>query len=65
MKRFNYALIAALALASTSALAEGGSERSKAFWEQFRLSQEQVHGKQDEAVVKEQRKQEQEKVAKE
>ncbi|QBF28191.1 hypothetical protein EXN22_21805 [Pseudomonas tructae] len=47
-----YVLVAVLALGSSAALAEGGAERSKQFWENFRLSQEQIHGKKDEAVAK-------------
>ncbi|MDD0974368.1 hypothetical protein [Pseudomonas fontis] len=64
MKLFKFALIAALALGSTTAFAEGGAERSKAFWEQFRLSQEQVHGSKTDNVVKDQRP-EQERVVQE
>ncbi|CAK9887822.1 MULTISPECIES: hypothetical protein [Pseudomonas] len=47
-----YVLMAVLALGSSAALAEGGAERSRQFWENFRLSQEQIHGKKDQAVVK-------------
>ncbi|MGF6590654.1 hypothetical protein [Pseudomonas sp. 2835] len=47
-----YVLMAVLALGSSAALAEGGAERSKQFWENFRLSQEQIHGKKDQAVAK-------------
>ncbi|MCP3751272.1 hypothetical protein [Pseudomonas sp. SBB6] len=46
-----YVLMAVLALGSSAALAEGGAERSKQFWENFRLSQEQIHGKKDQALV--------------
>jgi hypothetical protein len=51
MSLIKYALMGVLALGSGAALAEGGAERSKQFWEKFRLSQEQIHGKQDQAVV--------------
>ena len=51
MSLIKYVLMGVLALGSGAALAEGGSERSKQFWEKFRLSQEQVHGKKDQAVV--------------
>ena len=39
-----YALIALLALGSTSAMAEGGAERSRLFVQQFKESQEQLWG---------------------
>lgn len=52
MSLIKYALMGVLALGSGAALAEGGAERSKQFWENFRLSQEQVHGKKDQAVAK-------------
>ncbi|MDD2047863.1 hypothetical protein [Pseudomonas putida] len=51
MSLIKYALMGVLALGSGAALAEGGAERSKQFWEKFRLSQEQIHGKQDQAVA--------------
>ncbi|TDF81698.1 hypothetical protein [Pseudomonas sp. H9] len=51
MSLIKYVLMGVLALGSGTALAEGGAERSKQFWEKFRLSQEQVHGKKDQAVV--------------
>ncbi|WP_422417889.1 hypothetical protein [Pseudomonas sp. GZD-222] len=51
MSLIKYALMGVLALGSGAALAEGGAERSKQFWENFRLSQEQVHGKKDQAVA--------------
>lgn len=51
MSLIKYVLMGALALGSGSALAEGGAERSKQFWEKFRLSQEQLHGKKDQALV--------------
>ncbi|WP_442112478.1 hypothetical protein [Pseudomonas sp. NUPR-001] len=51
MSLIKYVLMGVLALGSGAALAEGGSERSKQFWEKFRLSQEQIHGKKDQAVA--------------
>ena len=51
MSLIKYVLMGVLALGSGAALAEGGAERSKQFWEKFRLSQEQIHGKQDQAVA--------------
>ncbi|MDD2057750.1 hypothetical protein N5D52_03340 [Pseudomonas sp. GD03860] len=51
MSLIKYVLTGVLALGSSAALAEGGAERSKQFWENFRLSQEQVHGKKDQAVA--------------
>lgn len=44
MNLSKYALIAALLLGSSAAMAEGGAERTKAFWAEFRKSQERVHG---------------------
>ncbi|MEE1868277.1 MULTISPECIES: hypothetical protein [Pseudomonas] len=52
MSLIKYALMAVLALGSGAALAEGGAERSKQFWEKFRLSQEQIHGDKDQAIAK-------------
>ncbi|PSS57075.1 hypothetical protein [Pseudomonas sp. BBP2017] len=51
MNLIKYALVGVLALGSGAALAEGGAERSKQFWANFRLSQEQLHGNKDQAVV--------------
>lgn len=51
MSLIKYALMGVLALGSGAALAEGGAERSKQFWEKFRLSQEQLHGKKDQAFA--------------
>ncbi|MFQ6574375.1 hypothetical protein [Pseudomonas sp. UM16] len=51
MSLIKYALMGVLALGSGAALAEGGAERSQQFWEKFRLSQEQIHGNKDQAVV--------------
>lgn len=54
MNLSKYALIATLLLGSSAAFAEGGAERSKAFWAEFRKSQERVHGeKQQEVAQKE------------
>ncbi|UVJ43082.1 hypothetical protein NVV94_21280 [Pseudomonas sp. LS1212] len=44
MNRIQVLFITVLALGSTSAMAEGGSERSQAFWKEFRVSQERIHG---------------------
>lgn len=55
------ALIAALVLGSGAAVAEGGAERSQAFWAEFRKSQERVHGEDRKEVV---RKDVEQKVAK-
>lgn len=39
-----YALIAVLALGSTSVMAEGGAERARLFVQQFKESQQQLWG---------------------
>ncbi|MBV6286260.1 hypothetical protein [Pseudomonas aegrilactucae] len=44
MNLSKFALIMALVLGSGTAIAEGGAERSQAFWAEFRKSQERVHG---------------------
>ncbi|MCY1396183.1 hypothetical protein D3C76_757850 [compost metagenome] len=44
MSKFELLFVTLLAVGSTSALAEGGSERSQAFWKEFRTSQERIHG---------------------
>ncbi|MFK8332534.1 hypothetical protein M2D63_021250 [Pseudomonas sp. BJa5] len=51
MSLTKYVLVGILALGSSAALAEGGAERSKQFWENFRLTQEQIHGKKDQAFA--------------
>ena len=54
MNLSKYALIVVLLLGSGTAFAEGGAERSQAFWAEFRKSQERVHGeKQQEVAQKE------------
>ena len=65
MSLIKYVLMAVLALGSSAALAEGGAERSRQFWENFRLSQEQIHGKKDQAVAESERESKQKQVAKE
>lgn len=64
MNLTKYLLLALLTLGSTTALAEGGAERSRQFWEAFRQDQQRLHG--DQAVAERERKQAQEarKVAK-
>ncbi|MBV4537640.1 MULTISPECIES: hypothetical protein [Pseudomonas] len=57
MNLTKYLLLALLTLGSTTALAEGGAERSRQFWEAFRQDQERLHGKQDQAVAERERKQ--------
>ncbi|MCY1409876.1 hypothetical protein D3C76_262050 [compost metagenome] len=44
MSKFELLLVSLLAMGSTSAMAEGGSERSQAFWKEFRATQERIHG---------------------
>lgn len=51
MSLTKYVLVGILALGSSAALAEGGAERSKQFWENFRLTQEQIHGNKDQAFT--------------
>ena len=47
MNASKYALIAILALGSTSAMAEDGAERARLFVQQFKESQEQLWGDKD------------------
>ncbi|CAM4070410.1 hypothetical protein CCOS865_01118 [Pseudomonas reidholzensis] len=56
MNLTRYVLLAVLALGSSSALAEGGAERSRQFWEAFREDQQRLHGQADQALAERQRK---------
>ncbi|HGY9624591.1 hypothetical protein WCE02_13855 [Pseudomonas juntendi] len=56
MNLTKYLLLAVLTLGSTVALAEGGAERSRQFWEAFRQDQQRVHGDKERAVVARERK---------
>jgi sensor domain CHASE-containing protein len=56
MNLTRYVLWVLLALGSTSALAEGGAERSRQFWEAFREDQQRLHGQPDKALAERQRK---------
>jgi len=51
-----YLLLATLALGSASVHAEGGAERSREFWQAFRLDQERLHGDQQPALAERERK---------
>lgn len=44
MNLSKWVLMAMVVLGSGAAFAEGGAERSQAFWAEFRKSQERVHG---------------------
>lgn len=56
MNLTKYLLLAVLTLGSTVALAEGGAERSRQFWEAFRQDQQRIHGDKEQAVVERERK---------
>lgn len=56
MNLTKYLLLAVLTLGSTAALAEGGAERSRQFWEAFRQDQQRIHGDKEQAVVERERK---------
>ncbi|MEN5302134.1 MULTISPECIES: hypothetical protein [unclassified Pseudomonas] len=56
MNLTKYLLLAALALGSASAYAEGGGERSKQFWQAFRQDQERLHGDKQQAIAERERK---------
>lgn len=56
MNLTRYVVLALLALGSSSALAEGGAERSRQFWEAFREDQQRLHGEPDQALAERQRK---------
>lgn len=50
-------LLAALMTASTSAaFAEGGAERSREFWDTFKVSQQQLHGNAEQRLAAEKAK---------
>ncbi|MFV3379134.1 MULTISPECIES: co-regulatory protein PtrA N-terminal domain-containing protein [Pseudomonas] len=51
MNLTKYLLLAVLTLGSSAAMAEGGAERSKQFWEAFRQDQQRLHGDKEQAVV--------------
>lgn len=61
MNLTKYLLLAILALGSSTALAEGGAERSQQFWAAFREDQQRLHGEQRQAVAERTRKQQDEK----
>lgn len=44
MNLTKYLLLALLAMGSSTALAEGGAERSQQFWAAFREDQQRLHG---------------------
>lgn len=56
MNLTKYLALAVLTLGSTVALAEGGAERSRQFWEAFRQDQQRIHGDKEQAVVERERK---------
>ena len=56
MNLTQYLLLAVLALGSSGAMAEGGAERSRQFWEAFRQDQQRLHGDKEQAVVVRERK---------
>ncbi|HDS1681047.1 TPA: hypothetical protein QEM39_002589 [Pseudomonas putida] len=56
MNLTKYLLLATLALGSASVYAEGGAERSKAFWQAFRQDQERLHGDKQQAIAERERK---------
>ncbi len=47
MKLTTVMLASLITLTSAAAFAEGGAERSKAFYKNFNLTQTQIHGTQD------------------
>ncbi|MDR0212151.1 MAG: hypothetical protein LBJ33_23700 [Pseudomonas putida] len=51
MNLTKYLLLAVLTLGSSAAMAEGGAERSKQFWEAFQQDQQRLHGDKEQAVV--------------
>ncbi|MGE7992433.1 hypothetical protein ACQKPE_15600 [Pseudomonas sp. NPDC089554] len=61
MNLSKYLLLAILALGSSTALAEGGAERSQQFWAAFREDQQRLHGDRQKAVAESTRQQPHEK----